>query len=81
MDRSEYFVITAPRNIDYVITCLGCRLIDQCPTAEVAKFRDWLVEKGLASSSVKGAVNSDLESFEKAYLKAYSVGINQGNWY
>jgi|TARA_B110000902_G_scaffold125388_1_gene146359 hypothetical protein len=47
----------------------------------VAKFRDWLVEKGLASSSVKGAVNSDLESFEKAYLKAYSVGINQGNWY
>ena len=47
----------------------------------MAKFRDCLVEKGLASSSVKGAVNSNLESFEKAYLKACSVGIKQGNWY
>ena len=45
-------------NIDYVIKCLGCRPIDQYTSADAAKYRDWLVEKGLASSSVKRVFSS-----------------------
>ena len=56
--RSDYFVTTAHRNIDYVIKCLGCRPIDQYTSADAAKYRDWLVEKGLASSSVKRVFSS-----------------------
>ena len=56
--RSEYFVTTAHRNIDYVIKCLGCRPIDQYSSADAAKYRDWFVEKGLASSSVKRVFSS-----------------------
>ena len=56
--RSEYFNTTARRNIDYVIKCLGCRPIDQYTSADAAKYRDWLVEKGLASSSVKRVFSS-----------------------
>ena len=56
--RSEYFITTARRNIDYVIKCLGCRPIDQYTSADAAKYRDWLVEKGLASSSVKRVFSS-----------------------
>jgi hypothetical protein len=43
--RSEYFITTARRNIDYVIKCLGCMPIDQYTSADAAKYRDWLVEK------------------------------------
>jgi len=56
--RSEYFNTTARRNIDYVIKCLGCRPIDQYTSADAAKYRDWLVDKGLASSSVKRVFSS-----------------------
>jgi integrase len=56
--RSEYFITTARRNIDYVIRCLGCMPIDQYTSADAAKYRDWLVEKGLASSSVKRVFSS-----------------------
>jgi|GEM_PF-155712 integrase len=56
--RSDYFITTAHRNIDYVIKCLGCRSIDQYTSADAAKYRDWLVEKGLASSSVKRVFSS-----------------------
>ena len=56
--RSDYFVTTAHRNIDYVIKCLGCRPIDQYTSADAAKYRDWLVEKGLASSSIKRVFSS-----------------------
>ena len=56
--RSEYFITTARRNIAYVVKCLGCRPIDQYTSADAAKYRDWLVEKGLASSSVKRVFSS-----------------------
>ena len=56
--RSDYFITTAKRNIDYVIKCLGCRLIDQYTSADAAKYRDWSVNKGLASSSVKRVFSS-----------------------
>jgi integrase len=56
--RSGYFVATAQRSIDYVVKCLGCRPIDQYTSADAAKYRDWLVEKGLVSSSVKRIFSS-----------------------
>jgi hypothetical protein len=65
----------------YTVVTICCRPIDQYTSADAAKYRDWLVEKGLARSSVKGAVNSNLESLEKAYLRAHSVGMKQGIGY
>jgi|TARA_B110001469_G_scaffold73929_1_gene70147 hypothetical protein len=65
----------------YTVVTICCRPIDQYTSADAAKYRDWLVEKGLARSSVKGAVNSNLESFEIAYLKVYSVVIKLGYGY
>jgi hypothetical protein len=51
-------VTTARRKIDDVIKCLGCRPIDQYSSADAAKHPDLLLEKGLASSSVKRVFSS-----------------------
>ena len=56
--RSEYFITTAQRNIGYVIKCLGSRPMEQYTSADAAKYRDWLIDKGLASSSVKRVFSS-----------------------
>ena len=56
--RSDYFFTTARRNMDYVVQCLGCRPIDQYSSSDAATYRDWLVEKGLSSNSVKRIFSS-----------------------
>ena len=63
--RSEYFMTTARRNIDYVTNCLGCRPIDQPTSADAAKYGDWLVQKGLASRLVKGEQTLILKASKK----------------
>jgi integrase len=51
--RAESFVAYTERNVDYVIKAIGNKdLMDYAP-ADGGVFRDWLFEKGLASSSVK----------------------------
>ena len=42
----------------YTVVTICCRPIDQYTSADAAKYRDWLVEKGLASSSVKRVFSS-----------------------
>ena len=56
--RSESFSAAAQRYCSYVIKCLGDRSLDQYTSADGGKFRDWLIKKGMTSSSVKRVFNT-----------------------
>ena len=51
--KSELFFTAAPRNVGYVIERLGDRSIDSYSSVDAAKFRDWLIDKGLSTSSIR----------------------------
>ena len=52
-NRSELFFTAAHRNVGYVIERLGDRSLDSYSSADAAKFRDWLIDKGLSTSSIR----------------------------
>ncbi len=52
-NRSELFFTAAHRNVGYVIERLGDRSIDTYLSSDAAKFRDWLIDKGLSTSSIR----------------------------
>ena len=52
-NRSELFFTAAHRNVGYVIERLGDRSIDIYSSSDAAKFRDWLIDKGLSTSSIR----------------------------
>jgi len=52
-NRSELFFTAAHRNVGYVIERLGDRSIDSYSSFDAAKFRDWLIHKGLSTSSIR----------------------------
>lgn len=52
MDKSESFFSGARRNISYLTDCLGARPLDQYSSADAAKLRDRLLEKGLNPTSL-----------------------------
>ena len=52
-NRSELFFTAAHRNVGYVIERLGDRTLDSYSSADAAKFRDWLIDKGLSTSSIR----------------------------
>ena len=51
--RDKYFYSLTNRNVGYLIDFIGIRALDLYTTADAAKFRDWLKEKRLFSSSIK----------------------------
>jgi hypothetical protein len=51
--RAESFITYTERNVEYVIQALGNKDLMAYELADGGVFRDWLTEKGLASSSVK----------------------------
>ena len=51
--KSKLFFDTANRNIRYLIDCLDNRPIDCYSTKDAAKFREWLIAKGLSNSSLQ----------------------------
>ncbi len=51
--RDKYFYSLTNRNVGYLIDFIGIRALDLYTTADAAKFRDWLKEKRLSSSSIK----------------------------
>ena len=53
VNRSELFFTAAHRNVGYVIESLGDRSIDTYMSSDAAKFRDWLIDKGLSTSSIR----------------------------
>jgi integrase len=51
-DRTALFFTAAKRNVGYVLEHLGDRPIDTYSSADAASFRDWLIERGLTTSSI-----------------------------
>ena len=52
-NKSELFFTAAHRNVGYVIERLGDRTLDSYSSADAARFRDWLIDKGLSTSSIR----------------------------
>jgi len=52
-DKGKLFFTVADRNIGYVIDCLGDRPLDAYSSSDAAKFRDWLINRSLSTSSIK----------------------------
>lgn len=52
-DKGKLFFSHTRRAISYVVACLGSRSLDQYTGADAAKFRDWLKDKGLKTSSIQ----------------------------
>jgi len=51
-DRTALFFTAAKRNVGYVLEHLGDRPIDMYSSADAASFRDWLIDRGLTTSSI-----------------------------
>ena len=52
-DKGKLFFTVAERNVGYVIECLGDRPLDAYSSSDAAKFRDWLIDRSLSTSSIK----------------------------
>jgi len=52
-DKGKLFFTVAQRNVGYVIECLGDRPLDAYSSSDAAKFRDWLIDRSLSTSSIK----------------------------
>ena len=53
VDKSKLFFTAAHRNVGYVIERLGDRSLDSYSSSDAARFRDWLIDKGLSTSSIR----------------------------
>ena len=51
--KAPSFHTYTERNVQYVIQAIGNKGLSDYQTSDGGKFRDWLIKKGLASSSVK----------------------------
>ena len=51
--KAPSFHTYTERNVQYVIQAIGNKDLSDYQTSDGGKFRDWLIKKGLASSSVK----------------------------
>ena len=82
--RSKQFYAAANRNIGYVIEYLGNRPLNAYSTADVASFRDWLLER-LRSTSIprifsiiRAAINltiyEDKPTLSIAFAKTFLSG-------
>ena len=52
-DKGKLFFTVAERNVGYVVECLGDRPLDAYSSSDAAKFRDWLIDRSLSTSSIK----------------------------
>ena len=52
-NKNELFFVVSKRNVGYVIECLGNRPLNAYSSSDAAKFRDWLLDRKLATSSIK----------------------------
>ena len=53
MGKSKLFKASSERAVNYAIQCLEDKPVDTYSSAEAGKFRDWLTNRGLSSSSTK----------------------------
>ena len=56
--KDKTFVRSAHRNVGYVIKVLGDHPLSAYSTVDAAKFRDWLIEQGMARDTIKRVFGS-----------------------
>ena len=72
--RAESFITYTERNVDYVIEAIGNRDLMDYEPSDGGAFRDWLTEKGLASSSVK-RVFSTIRAITNLAIAEYGLDM------
>ena len=75
-NKSELFFVVSERNVGYVIECLGNRPLDAYSSSDAAKFRDWLLERKLATSSIKRIFSTIRSVFN---LSIQELGLDCNN--
>jgi len=68
------FVVATERNCEYVIQALGNKDLMAYELTDGGVFRDWLIEKGLASSSVK-RVFSTIRAIVNLAIAEHGLGM------
>ena len=77
--KAELFFVHAKRNIGYVVSSVGNKSIDLYSKMDAVEFRNWLINRGLQSSSiqrvfssVKAIVNFAINEFGYAFSNAFT---------
>ena len=77
--KAELFFVHAKRNIGYVISALGNKSIDLYSKTDAVEFRNWLIKRGLQSSSiqrifssVKAILNFAINEFGYGFSNAFT---------
>ena len=76
INKGRLFFVVAKRNIGYVIECLGDHALDAYSSSDAAKFRDWLLDRKLATSSIKRIFSTIHSVFN---LSIQELGLNYNN--
>lgn len=75
VNKTKLFHQATKRSVRYVIDCLSDRDLSNYSTADAGKFRDYLFDKNLVSSSVK-RVFSSIKSIVNLAIKEQGLDIN-----
>ena len=75
INKDKTFYRAAKRNIKYVIDLLGDRPLDNYSSSDAARFRDYLLKKGLTVSSVKRNF-STIKSIINLTIQEHGLDIN-----
>ena len=75
--KDKVFFRTATRNIEYVIRVLGNKSIKSYSSSDGAKFRDWLIDKGMCINTVK-RVFSSVRSIINIAINEEGLDCNNG---
>ena len=71
--KDQVFVRSAHRNVEYVIKVLGDHSLSAYSTVDAAKFRDWLIEQGMARDTIKRVFGS-VRSIINLAIKEQGLG-------
>jgi len=71
------FFRTARRNIGYVIKSIGNKSLKSYSSSDGAKFRDWLIQKGMSINTVK-RVFSSIRSIINIAIGEYGLDCSNG---
>ena len=72
--KTESFATYTERNVDYVLEAIGNKDLMDYEPSDGGVFRDWLTEKGLASSSVK-RVFSTIRAITNLAIAEYGLDM------
>ena len=71
--KDQAFVRSAHRNVEYVIKVLGDHPLSAYSTVDAAKFRDWLIDQGMARDTIKRVFGS-VRSIINLAIKEQGLG-------